>query len=201
MESNENDVTDRDRSAASSLQNRLEDILSQIRRVELDDPKGTIQRAWLIVVAFIVLICFAGIFESTSIRNDNGPGSLSLAALWSSAVHGILAVSGTFVIRRFTTHFALGFFLGLLIIVSQQDIILHSSFKQYSDIENLSGGVFAFLSMFMAFILISFASFLAIFRDVVLTTSSINSNVSATNDDDERRYHDGIYHDDSTGGG
>merc|ERR1719438_277513 len=191
MESSQNDVTDKERSAAQSVQNKFEDILSQIRRVELDDPKGTVHRAWASVLAFIVMIFFAGIFESTTIRADNGPGSLSLVAIWSSAVHGILAIAGTFVIRRFPTNFALGFLLGLLLIVSQQDIILHSTFKLYKDLTKNSGGIFAFLSMIMAIILIGFAAFLAIFRDVILTTSPINTNTaSSLNDEEDRRYNE-----------
>jgi len=175
----------------AAVQEKIDELLSQVHRIELDDPKGRIHRAWAIVLIFLTFIFFTGIFESTTIQTANGPDSLALAAIWSSVVHGILAILGTFIIRRFPTQFAIGFFLGLLVIIAQQDIIIHSTFKQYKQTVHRSGGFFSFLSMLVALMLIGFTSFLAVYRDAILLTSPID-NAGIGGMDDENRYHDGL---------
>jgi len=175
----------------SSMHDKLNELISQIHRVELDDAKGRVHRGWAIVLIFLTLIFFTGIFESTTIQTSNGPDSLALAAIWSSVVHGILAILGTFIIRRFPTQFAIGFFLGLLVIIAQQDIIIHSTFKQYKQTMRKSGGFFSFLSMIVALLLVGFTAFLAIYRDAILLTSPVD-NTGHGGIEDDNRYHEGL---------
>ena len=143
------------------------------------------------VFVFLLSNVRFSILSATAIQTANGPDSLALAAIWSSVVHGILAILGTFIIRRFPTQFAIGFFLGLLVIIAQQDIIIHSTFKQYKQTVHRSGGFFSFLSMLVALMLIGFTSFLAVYRDAILLTSPID-NAGIGGMDDENRYHDGL---------
>jgi len=185
----------------ASIRDKVDELSSQVHRVELDDPKGRIHRAWALVLIFLTFIFFTGIFESTTIQTAHGPDSLSLAAIWSSVIHGILAILGTFIIRRFPTQFALGFFLGLLIIVAQQDIIIHSTFKQYKQTMRKSGGFFSFLSMVVALLLVGFTGFLAIYRDAILLSNPLDVNISGglgigghnnAGGEDDNRYHEGL---------
>ena len=55
----------------AAVQEKIDELLSQVHRIELDDPKGRIHRAWAIVLIFLTFIFFTGIFECKYL-NDIG---------------------------------------------------------------------------------------------------------------------------------
>lgn len=81
-----------------------------------------------------------------------------LASIWTGLLHVLLAVLGTFVLKRFPTSFAIGFLLGFLVIMANQNLILFGVFHGYSfgnprtnhTFSNLALTLFAVLSFFTA---------------------------------------------------
>ena len=61
-----------------------------------------------------------------------GSRALVVAAVWTGIVHLILAVLGTFILKRFPTSFAVGFLLGILLVIANQDLILFGTFRGYN---------------------------------------------------------------------
>ena len=104
-------------------------------------------------------------------RTTYGSAPIVVAAIWTALVQLFMGVVGTFVLRRFPTEFSVGFFLGLLLIVAQQNFIL---FATFSDVtfnllsEQKSSKLFAALIFLTAVIYLAFAVLLTHFRDQIL---------------------------------
>jgi len=54
-----------------------------------------------------------------------------VASVWTGLVHLVLGVLGTFVLKRFPTSFSVGFFLGVLVVLANQNLILFGTFHGY----------------------------------------------------------------------
>ena len=94
-------------------------------------------------------------------QSDNGSVALIVAAVWTGLVHLALGVLGTFVLKRFPTSFSVGFFLGVLVVLANQNIILYASFHKYSQGSARSNQAFAALG-FVLFAVLSFMSLLLV---------------------------------------
>ena len=82
-----------------------------------------------------------------------------------------LSVGGTMVMRRYQTPIAVGFFLGVVVIMSNQCLILTAVFGEESSNKSLNpdgdpaSGAFATFSFFLFVVYAVFAGMLAVFRD------------------------------------
>ncbi len=92
-------------------------------------------------------------------QSGDGSVALIIAAVWTGLIHLALGVLGTFVLKRFPTSFSVGFFLGVLVVLANQNIILFASFHKYSQGSTRSNQVFASLG-FVLFVVLSFMSLL-----------------------------------------
>jgi hypothetical protein len=100
---------------------------------------------------------------------EGGSKALVLASIHSGIVHLILSVLGTFVLKRFPTSFSVGFFLGILIIIANQNLILFGVFHQYKQGSIASNLAFSNLSLVLFLVLTFFSLLLLHFRqDVVV---------------------------------
>lgn len=112
--------------------------------------------------------------DTTTVININrasegGSKALVLASIHSGIVHLVLAVLGTFVLKRFPTSFSVGFFLGILIIIANQNLILFGVFHQYKQGTIGTNLAFSNLSMVLFLVLSFFSLLLLHFRqDVVV---------------------------------
>ena len=103
---------------------------------------------------------------------QSGDGSIALiiAAIWTGVIHLGLGVLGTFVLKRFPTSFSVGFFLGVLVVLANQNIILYASFHKYTQGSGRANQVFASLG-FVLFVVLSFMSLLLVhFKDEVVVS-------------------------------
>lgn len=66
-----------------------------------------------------------------NVQSKGGSKALVVAAAWTGVVHLVLGVLGTFVLKRFPTSFSVGFFLGVLLVLSNQNLILFGTFHGY----------------------------------------------------------------------
>ena len=94
-------------------------------------------------------------------QSDDGSIALIIASVWTGLIHLALGVLGTFVLKRFPTSFSVGFFLGVLVVLANQNIILFASFHKYSQGSAKSNQVFATLG-FVLFVVLSFMSLLLV---------------------------------------
>lgn len=96
--------------------------------------------------------------------------ALTIAVVWTGLIHLALGVLGTFVLKRFPTSFSVGFFLGVLVVLANQNIILYASFHKYTQGSHGANTLFASLG-FMLFAVLTFMTLLLVhFRnDVVIS--------------------------------
>ncbi len=94
-------------------------------------------------------------------QSNDGSIALIIASIWTGVIHLALGVLGTFVLKRFPTSFSVGFFLGVLVVLANQNIILFASFHKYTQGSPRSNQVFASLG-FVLFVVLSFMSLLLV---------------------------------------
>jgi zinc transporter ZupT len=103
-------------------------------------------------------------------QSGDGSIALTIAAIWTGLIHLALGVLGTFVLKRFPTSFSVGFFLGVLVVLANQNIILYASFHKYQQGSGKANQVFAFLG-FLLFSVLTFMTLLLVHfkNDVVIS--------------------------------
>jgi len=147
------------------------------------DPRGSVHRAWGISLLFVVLYFALSIFEMVSLQ-QSGDGSVALiiAAVWTGLIHLALGVLGTFVLKRFPTSFSVGFFLGVLVVLANQNILLYASFHKYTQGNGRANQVFASLG-FVLFIVLTFMSLLLVHFKEEVVVSPLDDNDGIDDDD------------------
>lgn len=105
---------------------------------------------------------------------NKGDGSLALkvASVWTGIIQFIMAILGTFILKRFPTSFSVGFFLGLVVIVAQQNLVLFSTFHSYAHGTAHANHIFANLALSLFLIYGFFALILGHFRESVVTAQT-----------------------------
>ena len=97
-------------------------------------------------------------------RQEGGSKALLITALWIGIAHLLLAGLGTFILKRFPTSFAVGFLLGVLLILANQNLILFGTFHNYSYGNSATNHVFGLTSMMLSAILLMLGLMLYHFR-------------------------------------
>jgi len=120
-----------------------------------------------------------------NLHNDDASTVLSIAAAWTALIQIIMAILGTYILRRFTTSFSVGFLLGLVIVVAQQNLILSVSFwgsKFGSPGANHAFANFAF-GLFVVYAM--FAALLGTFQEFIILPMNNPQKSSDVQYDDE----------------
>jgi hypothetical protein len=109
-------------------------------------------------------------------NSESQSKALVIATIYSGTVHLMLAVLGTFVLKRFPTSFSVGFFLGILVILANQNLIIFGVFHQYTQGSLGTNLAFSNLSFFLFVVLVFFSLLLVHFRhDVVVAAIDTNA--------------------------
>ena len=95
-----------------------------------------------------------------NLRQVVGSKALLVAALWMGIAHLLTAGLGTFILKRFPTTFAIGFFLGVVLILANQNLILFGTFHSYSYGNVSTNHAFGLAALMMAILLTVFSSLL-----------------------------------------
>ena len=105
---------------------------------------------------------------------DKGDGSLALkvASVWTAIIQFTMAILGTFILKRFPTSFSVGFFLGLVVIVAQQNLVMFATFHGYGHGTVVANHIFANLALSLFLIYGFFALILGHFRDSIVVAPS-----------------------------
>lgn len=91
-----------------------------------------------------------------------------IASIWSGIVHLILGVLGTFVLKRFPTSFSVGFFLGVLVVIASQNLILFGTFHGYAYGKTSTNTAFANVGLCLFLILTIFSLMLYHFKKYIV---------------------------------
>lgn len=111
-------------------------------------------------------------------QSNNGSIALIIAAVWTGIIHLTLGVLGTFVLKRFPTSFSVGFFLGVLVVLANQNIILFVSFHKYTQGSTRSNQIFAALGMVL-FVVLGFMSLLLVHFKHEVVVSPLDGGADA----------------------
>ena len=103
-----------------------------------------------------------------NLRQNQGSKALLIAAIWIGFVHLLLGGLGTFVLKRFPTSFAVGFLLGVLLVVANQNLILFGTFHNYSYGNLATNHVFGLCGFTLFIILGVFALLLYHFKSKIV---------------------------------
>lgn len=93
------------------------------------------------------------------LQTNKGSKALLIASIWTGIVHLALAVLGTFVLKRFPTSFSVGFFLGVMVVLANQNLILFGTFYGYKHGNTATNHIFGCVG-FSLFLILSFFSLL-----------------------------------------
>lgn len=135
-----------------------------------EDALGSVHRAWAVTVLFMVLFFVVSCIEATKLQDMDSSASIALeiAAYWSALLHLILAVTGTFILKRFSTAFTVGCFLGVTTVVSQQNLLLFAAFYHYQHGNQMFNLIFADLALALFMVLTFFSLILGHFRHYII---------------------------------
>lgn len=106
-----------------------------------------------------------------NLQSMGGSKALVIASVWSGIMHVLLGIVGTFVLKRFPTNFAVGFFLGIVVIIANQDLILFGTFRSYGFGRVRTNHIFADLMIMIFFVLMFFAVILFHFKQHIVVAA------------------------------
>jgi hypothetical protein len=78
-----------------------------------------------------------------NMKSNGGSVAVLIASIWSGLVHLGLGVLGTFVLKRFPTSFSVGFLLGVLVVIANQNLLLFATFLNFSQGDQRTNDLFA----------------------------------------------------------
>jgi hypothetical protein len=105
---------------------------------------------------------------AVNLHKEGGSTALVIASVWTGIVHLALGVLGTFVLKRFPTSFSVGFLLGIMVVLANQNLILFGAFSRYRFGNPRTNHAFAILG-FILFGVLSFMTLLLVhFRQAVV---------------------------------
>ena len=111
-----------------------------------------------------------------NLQNKGGSLALVIASVWTGIVHLALGVLGTFVLKRFPTSFSVGFLLGVLVVLANQNLILFATFSGYAYGSPKTNHSFASLGFTLFCVLAFMALLLVHFKhEVVVAPMDVKS--------------------------
>eukprot|EP00934_Nitzschia_sp_Nitz4_P005091 Nitzschia sp. Nitz4//scaffold139_size61406//40510//41157//NITZ4_006461-RA/size61406-snap-gene-0.5-mRNA-1//1//CDS//3329535855//5081//frame0 len=122
-------------------------LLGQIFGSCAEDPKTSVHRAWGISLLFVLFYFVLTIVEMVKLKQNDGSFALMLASMWTGLVHLALGVLGTFVLKRFPTSFSVGFLLGVMVVLANQNLLVFVTFRSYVQGSSMANLAFAGLGL------------------------------------------------------
>jgi len=153
----------------SVIERSNDSILTKLFKRCEKDAMASVHRAWAAAVMFMVLFFVMAIIEANKLREDvTSTRTLQVAAYYSAAIHLILVILGTFVLKRFATAFTVGSFLGVTLVLSQQNLLMFAAFFKYGHGDHGTNLLFANLSFMLFLCLGFFSAILGHFKDEII---------------------------------
>ncbi|KAL7577838.1 hypothetical protein ACA910_010585 [Epithemia clementina (nom. ined.)] len=143
-------------------------ILTRVFQSCSDDPKSSIHRAWGLTLILLVIFFIMSVIEMVNLKSSKGSRAVMLASVFTGIVHLVLGILGTFVLKRFPTSFSIGFFMGVLVVLANQNFILTGTFFWYSHGNPQTNRVFANLGFGLFLVLTFFSLMLFHFKGEIV---------------------------------
>jgi hypothetical protein len=99
-----------------------------------------------------------------NLNSLGGSHALVAAAVCTGLAHLLFAVLGTFILKRFPTSFAIGFLLGLVLVLANQNLVLGGTFYRYRHGVPATNQAFGSVSYLMFVVLTVFGGLLFQFK-------------------------------------
>ena len=149
----------------------------------------------MFVKLFLTVFSFSLPPKSPAVANlqtRGGSKALVIAAIWTGIAHLGLGVLGTFVLKRFPTSFSIGFLLGVLIVMANQNLILFGTFHGYGYGNPTTNHAFANVGLTLFLLLSFFSVLLYHFKTSVVLAPEAGSNKRGESPTEEyQQYNEG----------
>jgi hypothetical protein len=137
------------------------------------------------------------IFTAINLQNSAGSKALIIGSVWCGIIHLLLGILGTFVLKRFPTAFAVGFFLGTLCVLGSQNLILFGTYHGYKYGSASTNHVFANVGLTLFFILFVFSLLLFHFKRYIVVAPIDAKGLGSASDRKSRASADYQAHDET----
>lgn len=107
-----------------------------------------------------------------NLQKNSGSVAILIAAATSGVIHLGLGVLGTFVLKRFPTSFSVGFLLGVLVVLANQNLMVFFSFVSFGPGVNQTSNFFACIGFFVFAVMTVMALMLFHFKNAVIVAST-----------------------------
>jgi hypothetical protein len=107
----------------------------------------------------------------TNLQNTEASMALIAAAIWTAIIQFGMIIVGTFILKRFSTSFSVGFLLGLVLIVAQQYLLLAVTFWHNKYGSSHTNIAFANLAFGLFVLYTVFAAILGQFRESIMVAA------------------------------
>jgi hypothetical protein len=106
-----------------------------------------------------------------NLQSKGGSKALVVATIWTGITHLGLGVLGTFVLKRFPTSFSVGFFLGVMLVLANQNLILFGTFHGYGYGNLSTNHAFANVGLTLFLVLSFFCTLLFHFKTSIVVAA------------------------------
>ena len=152
----------------------------------LTNAKKVITIAWLLSLVFVLCAFIVACVAANKMANSaTGLTSTpaAFACIWTCLVLVVLSILGTVIMRRFQSALSIGFFLGVVFVMSNQMLILFAIFAERSQVVGATAGIavqqaqqaMAVFSFFLWLVYGWFGLVLAIFRNDVVKQENLSA--------------------------
>jgi len=87
------------------------------------DPIGSIHRSWSVGIVLVFIFLVVTVIEVINLHKNSSSG-FELAVIWAMIAQLTVSILGTFIMKRFSTSFSIGFLLGVVVVMAQQNLVL-----------------------------------------------------------------------------
>jgi hypothetical protein len=145
------------------------------------NPKKGITIAWIMSLVFVLVAFIVACVAASTLRLTAGGGtSAAFAGVWTSLLLIALSIMGTIIMRRYKSSLAIGFFLGVIFIMTNQMLILFAIFADHASTSRRPAEeAMAVFCFFLFLVYAVFGSMLAVFRkDIIVNENLADDEVS-----------------------
>jgi hypothetical protein len=164
----------------------------------MHDDDGTPHTHETLIISPFFILCslVASVYHHLviNLHQQGGSNALVTAAIWTGFVHLFLGILGTFVLKRFPTSFSIGFLLGVLVILANQNLILFGTFHGYGFGTPATNKAFANVGLTLFLILTFFSALLFHFKKYIVVAAIDAKGLKGKSGDDDGSY---VQYDDS----
>jgi len=149
------------------------------------NAKKVITIAWILSLVLVfcafIIACVAASKMASGTTNST---PAAFACVWTCLVLIVLSVLGTVIMRRFQSALSIGFFLGVVFVMTNQMLILFAFFAERSKVVGATAGpqvqqaqqAMAVFSFFLFLVYGFFGLVLGIFRNEVVKQESMSAD-------------------------